>query len=89
MLIRIEAGEGRAILALMAINMASGIANCLVLSAAFALFFQRFAAEQLAIVYVANAGVIVAASAVFLRLSKRFAIGAALSGLSAALAALA
>ncbi len=89
MLIRIEAGEGRAILALMAINVASGIANCLVLSAAFALFFQRFAAEQLAIVYVANAGVIVAASAVFLRLSRRFAIGAALGGLSAALALLA
>ena len=89
MLIRVEAGEGRAILALMAINVASGIANCLVLSAAFALFFQRFAADQLAIVYVANAGVIVAGSTAFLRLSQRFAIGAALSGLSAALAAFA
>lgn len=89
MLTRIEAGEGRAILALMAVNAASGIANCLVLSAAFALFFQRFAAEQLAIVYIANAAVIVAASALFLRLARRLTIGAALSGLSAALALLA
>lgn len=89
MLTRIEAGEGRAILALMAINAASGVANCLVLSAAFALFFQRFAAEQLAIVYVANAGIIVAASALFLQVARRVTIGAALGGMSAALALLA
>jgi hypothetical protein len=88
MLTRIEAGEGRVILALMLINMATGVANCLVLSAAFALFFQRFAAEQLALVYVVNAGVIVAGSAVFLRLTRRFAPGAALTGLSFALALL-
>jgi hypothetical protein len=87
MLIRIEAGEGRAILALMLINLLSGIANCLVMSAAFALFFQRFAAEQLALVYIANAGVIVAASALFLWLTRRVAIGRALTGLSAMLAA--
>ena len=68
--------------------MATGIANCLVLSAAFALFFQRFAAEQLALVYVVNAGVIVAGSSLFLWLTRRFAIGPSLTGLSASLAAL-
>jgi CRP-like cAMP-binding protein len=88
MLIRIEAGEGRPILALMLINMASGVANCLVLSAAFALFFQRFAAEQLALVYVVNAGAIVAGSTLFLWLTRRFAVGSSLTGLSASLAAL-
>jgi hypothetical protein len=88
MLIKIEAGEGRPILALMLINMASGVANCLVLSAAFALFFQRFAADQLALVYVVNAGVIVAGSALFLSLTRRFAVGSSLIGLSASLAAL-
>ena len=89
MLIKIEAGEGRPIFALMLINMATGIANCLVLSAAFALFFQRFAAEQLALVYVLNAGIIVAGSAVFLWLTRRVAIGSSLVGLSGSLAALA
>ncbi|HWA47792.1 MAG TPA: cyclic nucleotide-binding domain-containing protein [Dongiaceae bacterium] len=88
MLVKIEAGEGRPILALMLINMATGVANCLVLSAAFALFFQRFAAEQLAVVYVVNAGVIVAGSALFLWLTRRFAVGASLTGLSASLAVL-
>jgi hypothetical protein len=89
MLIKIEAGEGRPILALMLINMASGVANCLVLSAAFALFFQRFVAEQLALVYVVNAGVIVAGSALFLSLTRRFTVGSSLTGLSASLAVLA
>lgn len=89
MLTRIEAGEGRPIAALMAINALSGIANCLVMSVAFGLFFQRFEAEQLALVYVANAGIIVAASALFLRLTWRLPIGTALTGLSGCLAAIA